>query len=258
MAGPAALRAALDRAAAHGVTRPGCPLTGAATARRFLCTQIEMTRLPRRLTFLMDDVPRLWCDVAGGRLLAFGTPEDDRTASRLDDPEAVSQLSEALQDLAGRLDRAAKGANRITLRTAPLPAPAPTASGVPAERVAQALGLSLVPLQPEEFLDLFLQQAGPALRAAAQLSEDMLYPLTEEGTEMEYLAEMIETVLPDLDTLPDGPGLPRAGDRLLILSPEGADLLLQLSCSGAQVFALAQPGSEMLLLDSWHRAREPT
>lgn len=192
------LRQALLRLQAFGAS-PGAAmhLNRAEDSLRFVQRRIAATVLPRRLVFQWDDIPRLAADAKGCRLLRFALLDEKGAEARVtefsdpSDPDAATAaMARLILDLGGN-------AARIGVRGYPLPAAAESLAGVPASFLTCPFGLRPTLAWPE----VFLEAAGDALFAAAELREDMLYPLFGDDAEVEALALRVERDLPVLETL---------------------------------------------------------
>ena len=201
------IRANLAGTASFGLrTATDRSIATPADALSFVHNQVAGALMGRRLIFCVDDVPRLYCDVARCRLMRFTVlcPNEAIIAEEyFDDMSNSEQVKAKLNTLAYSILEFCEAGALIAVQPQPLlDAADPTHGGVAASSLAVAFGLESdmrATWTPVEALNTFLTEAGTAVIASAHMNEDLLYPITGEDEHIDILAAKLEWILDDLD-----------------------------------------------------------
>lgn len=258
------LRTALARAASFGL-RAGTDraLSTPTDGLRFFRDQVAGTLLGRRLTFRVDDAPRLECDVLACRLLRFaimGDTGETLSEGRFDMQSESKQVDATLNTLTNALLAQCEEGAVIAVTSQPLSAARDCEKGgVDASRLDQAFGMSRdlrAALTPAEAIETFLAAAGHRVVASAHFNEDLLYPFSGEDKDIDALADLLKWILgaPDAEPGSSQCVLPVAGLRCLGFGSDAKHHLAVADVGGCRVFALIVPGSAPSLLRIWHDA----
>ncbi len=165
--------------------------------------QIACTLLARRLVFSFGAARQIECNVAGGRLLRYAEAGLSGTTGSTGDFCDVTEtdvVDSLLRDFAHLVGRSLEGETLVSLETRSL-SEERKPGGVSADQVAEALGLSAELLPATEFHTRFVDEARASIRVAAYLDGDLLFPLCGDEDDVEHLAELLSTLLPDIDRL---------------------------------------------------------
>ena len=257
-----ALRDALVRAAAYGVQgKRERRLGKAADGLSFVYDQIAGSILERRLIFLFDDVPRLECDVKGGRLLRFTSLEitgETALDCILDVALGTESTDENLQAFARTALALCGGAGKIALRLLPLnDVLAAGHAGASPASIAKSFGLAIVPGAPIEIFQRFVQSASERVTAAAYLQEDMLHPLAGDEAGLDLLVTLIEEGLSDNAESSQGLGNVLSEDGMICWTNDGGEEpgVLVAALGNQMFFAATRPTSHAALANLWYRAQ---
>lgn len=247
---PSSLLRVLDRAAAFGLgSDAGRPVRDLSEALTFVHDQIAATLLPRLLEFHADGAHILTCAVSGRRLMRFTPAAGAETV--LDGLADRDGHGAALEALARTLAPCAAGpVLRVVARDWDDPS-SYDAGGLSCEYIAEWLGM-VADAEATTGWDRIRVRAGTGILVAARLDDDDLIPLIGEDAGVGDLANLLEDILPDLESLPeweaDGmPGLFVFGG----LGPDGAGLVV-LQDHGALIVAFVRPVRIAALVQAWH------
>lgn len=259
------IRANLAGTASFGLrTATDRSIATPADALSFVHNQVAGALMGRRLIFCVDDVPRLYCDVARCRLMRFTVlcPNEAIIAEEyFDDMSNSEQVKAKLNTLAYSILEFCEAGALIAVQPQPLlDAADPTHGGVAASSLAVAFGLESdmrATWTPVEALNTFLTEAGTAVIASAHMNEDLLYPITGEDEHIDILAAKLEWILDDLDGDQSGMPtvLPVGGLLCLGYGPGAAHHIAVANVDGCRMFALIQPGAAPLLVSIWQGHR---
>ncbi|MFW2543884.1 hypothetical protein ACN2XU_14675 [Primorskyibacter sp. 2E107] len=253
----AGLQQALIRAAAHGIDAGrALTLDTANDAPRFVLAHITATVLPRRLTFSSNGSDWLTCDVSGRRLLRVGFLKTGRAHSFDSEPDS-DESAQALQDLITAITEACAPADRICVRSAPLPqADHTTQTGVSPDRLASSFGVRSAPQASLDTMQTFVDAAGGAILTAACLDGEMLYALKGDDADIDALATTAEDGLPEIEALPHWPLPGSTQSALLFIGQDGGSpATMVLSEAGVVLIARVAPEAQSGLTRLWHRRR---
>ncbi|WP_136440790.1 hypothetical protein [Pacificoceanicola onchidii] len=241
------VHSALARAGAYGVDGvPKMLVQGADIALAYVHAQIGGIVLPRILTVRLDGKTILSCSVSGRRLLSVEAGGKHCAIAGTEDKAA------ALDMLRQAVTQACSTPGVLTADTCPLrPAPPAGQAGISADEIARSLALARSDAGTDR-LTAFVDSAGDAIHAAACLREDMLFPLKGSEDAMDRLADVVDALLEDLDSLHASFAPSQNTPSLLMFERPPKDFGLCAAFDGAQILlAETQPRSEAHLAHAW-------